>query len=78
VAYRNDNTEFTERSFVFIVFLKPPAKAVHLHPGSRVIGWIESRRPSQHFNTDVVFLDLLGFSGKVFGAEIPEKRGQTG
>jgi hypothetical protein len=78
VAYRYENTEFTERPFVLIVFLKAPAKAMHLNPGSGVVGWIESGRPSQHFDSDVVFLDLLGFSSKVFGAEIPEQRRQTG
>jgi hypothetical protein len=67
---RNNDPQLMICAFGFVVFAKPLSQAMNFDPRNGVLGRVEALRAFEHFNRDVILLDLVGLTGKILGTQI--------
>lgn len=77
-AYRNYNAEVMIRALGLIIFAEFLAKAVDLYARYGVFTGIETRRAIQYVDGDIIFFDLIGFTGKILLTHVPQEVCETG
>jgi hypothetical protein len=65
------------RALRLIIFAEFLTKAVDLYSRYGVFTGIETRRAIQHVDGDIIFFDLIGFTGKILLTHVPQEVCET-
>jgi hypothetical protein len=65
-------------AFGFVELFEPLSESISLNASGSILGWIEGGRPPENFDADLVFLNFLSPTLKVFIAKILQQSGEPG